>query len=75
MVGCLEGASGSGKVVRRRVSRNIGVSEGVHRDAVAEIGKAAPEIGGVEEGGTGGIELSHKDVKVTTVQSSGRRQR
>ena len=61
-VGRLEGSSGSGKVDRIRPSRNVGVTRGVHRDAVAVIVTAAPEISGVEEAGAGGIELGHEGI-------------
>src|SRR3970282_799769 len=68
--GGLEPPRGGGKVlIYRRCtgivggcgrSCNIGVASTIHRDAVTDVHIAPAEVGGVDEGGAGGIERGHE---------------
>ncbi len=62
LVGRLEGLRGGREVCRSRGSGHISVAGGVDRDSRALVVAAAPEIGRVEQGRAGGIELGHKGV-------------
>ena len=53
---------GGGEVGRIGVARDVGVSGGVHGDAVAAVVAAAAEVGGVDEGGAGRVQLGHEGV-------------
>src|SRR5712664_2224870 len=52
------------EIGREGVARYVGVAGAVHGDAIAIVEAAATEVGGVDERGTGGVELRHKDVSV-----------
>src|SRR5205823_13663699 len=73
--GGLEAARGGRKVAGGGESRNVGVCAGVHGDRVACVTAAAAEIGGVDEGGAGGIELRHEGVPAAAAVGCRRRRR
>ena len=44
------------------ITYHVGVAKAVHSDAGAEVTKTAPEVGGVDEGRTGGIQFCHERI-------------
>src|SRR5439155_15340274 len=59
--GRLESAQGRGEVAYG-AARHVGVAEGVYRNGEALVRPKPTQIGGVEEGGAGGIEFRHEGV-------------
>src|SRR3989442_6399588 len=62
-----KGPGGGREGVRGGAPRHVGVAEAVHRDgdalleiAAADLNGAPAEIGGIEEGGAGGVELRYE---------------
>src|SRR5207245_5298259 len=62
--GRLERPRRSRKVAGASSARHVGVARGVHGDACAIVadGATAAEVGGVDKGGAGGIQLRHEGV-------------
>src|SRR6267143_1430430 len=59
----MESPRGSRESVRGGAARHVSVAEAVHRDGEAPpLTAASPEIGGIEEGGAGGVELRYEGV-------------
>src|SRR2546428_2048492 len=61
--GDLEGPGGRREVGGPRGARQVGITRRVHGNAEAAVIAAAAEVGGVDEGGAGGIELRHERVE------------
>src|SRR5208337_2585428 len=56
---CLERVHG-GEIGRASGARHVGISGGINGDAVAIIPAAAAQVGGVDQGRAGGIQLRHE---------------
>ena len=63
--GCRREVGGSG------APRHVGVARAVHGDAVAEVIATPAEVGGVDEGGAGGIEFRHEGGTTTVLRTVG----
>ncbi len=51
-----------GKSVEMVYARHVGVAGGVHGDAGNRVIAAAAEVGGVDQGRAGGVQLRHEGV-------------
>src|SRR5882672_9437400 len=65
----LERAWRGGKISRIGASRDVGVTARVHGDAGASVKVVAAQVGGVNEGRAGGIQLGHKGVGEAAAES------
>ena len=65
--GRVEGARGRREVRRGRGPGQVGVAGAVQRDAVAVVGAASAQVGGVAEGGAARVELRHEGVGCAVV--------
>ena len=58
----LEGAGRGGEVGGLGVAGDVGVAGAVHRDAIAESCRIAAQVGAVDKGRAGGVQLRHEGV-------------
>src|SRR5208282_3641296 len=49
-----------GEVGRGSSPRDVGIAGGIDSDAAAEVSATAPQVGGVDQGRAGGVQLCHK---------------